>query len=247
MAHLAHYKEAHPLPFVITHWINLIAMILLIISGFYIHFPFVGAFMSVARGVHVFAGIVLILNCIIRVILAFILKSAPAGGTRELELDVKSFFPQKDNRHQLGAWIKYYLFLKKDHPLGAKFGVPQKICYFAIPFLILIMGFTGLCIWAPTMNAAPFASFTDLVGGLMVIRIIHYFLMWVFIIFILIHAYLASVEGLAPLKLMFLRKEHGGLVYDPKTKNIIGTDDLGHGADAPEGRIEVSKDGAARG
>ena len=34
MAHLAHYREAHPLPFVITHWINLVAMILLIVTGF---------------------------------------------------------------------------------------------------------------------------------------------------------------------------------------------------------------------
>ena len=40
MAHLAHYREAHPLVFVITHWINLIAMIVLIVTGFCIHFPF---------------------------------------------------------------------------------------------------------------------------------------------------------------------------------------------------------------
>ena len=33
MAHLAHYKEAHPLIFVVTHWINLIAMIMLILSA----------------------------------------------------------------------------------------------------------------------------------------------------------------------------------------------------------------------
>ena len=38
MAHLAHYREAHPLVFVITHWINLIAMIVLIVTGFCIHF-----------------------------------------------------------------------------------------------------------------------------------------------------------------------------------------------------------------
>jgi hypothetical protein len=46
---------------------------------------------------------------------------------------------------------------------------------------------------------------------------------------------------------MFLRQEHGGLVYDYKTKNIIGTDDLGHGGEEPAKRIEVAKDGAARG
>ena len=28
MAHLAHYREAHPAPFRVTHWVNLIAMIL---------------------------------------------------------------------------------------------------------------------------------------------------------------------------------------------------------------------------
>ena len=38
------------MPFVITHWINLVAMILLIITGFSIHFPFWGGFMGIARG-----------------------------------------------------------------------------------------------------------------------------------------------------------------------------------------------------
>ena len=66
MAHLAHYKEAHPLPFVITHWINLIAMICLIVTGFSIHFPFWPDFMGVARGVHIFCGFVLFINCIVR-------------------------------------------------------------------------------------------------------------------------------------------------------------------------------------
>ena len=70
MAHLAHYREAHPMPFVITHWINLVAMILLIITGFSIHFPFWGGFMGIARGVHVFLGFVLFINCIVRVIMA---------------------------------------------------------------------------------------------------------------------------------------------------------------------------------
>ncbi|MDR0499759.1 MAG: cytochrome b/b6 domain-containing protein [Coriobacteriales bacterium] len=227
MAHLAHYREAHPLVFVITHWINLIAMLVLIFTGFYIHFPFFAGFMGIARGAHVFCGIVLLFNCIFRCIAAFIVKSAPAGGTRKLQPDYKSFFPQKDNRHQLGAWIKYYLFFKKDHPLGGKYGVPQKISYLAIPFLILIIAFTGFCLWGPTMFNGPFAAFNDLVGGLMITRIIHYYLMWVFILFMFIHIYLANVEGLAPTKMMFAWKEHGGLVYDPEVHNIVGNDDLG--------------------
>lgn len=228
MAHLAHYKEAHPLPFVITHWINLIAMIFLIITGFCIHFPFFAGFMGIARGLHLFCGILLVLNCVVRLILAFFVKSAPTGGTRQVVKDYKTWLPQKDNRHQGGAWIKYYLFLKKDHPLSAKLGVPQKISYLFVPILILVMGYTGFCLWAPTMTMPFFAGGVDLVGGAMSMRIIHYFMMYVFIIFMFLHVYLANVEGTSPTKLMFFRKEHGGLVYDPEKHTIVGEDDLDH-------------------
>ena len=210
--------------FVVTHWINLIAMILLIVTGFCIHFPFWPMFMGIARGVHVFFGFVLFLNCVFRVIAAFFVKTSPTGGTREQVPDYKTWLPQKDNRHQALEWIKYYLFLRKTHPLGAKLGVPQKISYLLIPFLIVAMFWTGLCLWAPTMAAAPMAATTNLVGGLMSMRIIHYFGMYVFIIFMFIHIYLANVEGTAPTKLMFFHKEHGGLVYDPELHNIVGED-----------------------
>ena len=232
MAHLAHYREAHPMPFVITHWINLVCMILLIVTGFSIHFPFWPAYMGIARGVHVFCGFILFINCIVRVIMAFFVKSSPAGGTRYQVTDYKTWLPQADNRHQLGAWIKYYLFLKKDHPLGAKLGVPQKISYLAIPILIILMFYTGLALWAPTMNMGFFAAGTDLVGGLMSMRIIHYFMMYVFICFMFIHIYLANIEGISPTLLMFFWKEHGGLVYDPEHHTIVGDDDLHHGEKA---------------
>ncbi len=226
MAHLAHYRESHPLVFVVTHWINLVSMIVLILSGFCIHFPFFAGLMGVARGAHIFFGFILVINCIFRVVASFFVQSSPTGGTRKTVRDYRTWLPQKDNRHQAGAWIRYYLFLKKDHPLGAKLGVPQKISYLLIPILTLIMFWTGLCLWDPTMNLAPMWATTNLVGGLMSMRIIHYFMMYVFIIFIFIHVYLANVEGTAPTKLMFTHKEHGGLVYDPEEHNIVGEDEM---------------------
>ena len=219
MAHLAHYDEAHPLPFRITHWINLVAMVFLIISGCIIHFPFVPGVMGVARGAHILFGFVLTINCLVRVIMAFVVKSAPTGGTRVVVKDYKTWLPQADNRHQLGAWIKYYLFMKKDHPQSAKLGVPQKISYLLIPVLILIMFVTGLCIWGPTMGAT--AGLTAALGGTMAVRIIHYFMMFVFIIFIFIHVYLANIEGFAPSKLMFFGKEHEGLHYDVERHVVL--------------------------
>ena len=219
MAHLAHYDEAHPLPFRITHWINLVAMVFLIISGCIIHFPFVPGVMGIARGAHIFFGFVLTINCLVRVIMAFVVKSAPTGGTRAVVKDYKTWLPQKDNRHQGLEWIKYYLFMKKDHPQSAKLGVPQKISYLLIPVLILIMFVTGLCIWGPTMGAT--AGLTAALGGTMAVRIIHYFMMFVFIIFIFIHVYLANIEGFAPSKLMFFGKEHEGLHYDVERHVVL--------------------------
>ena len=224
MAHLAHYREAHPLPMSITHWINLSCMALLIFSGFLIHFPFWAALTGVARGLHVFCGIVLLVNCIVRIVLAFLLTTAPTGGTRNKVRDYKTWLPQADNKHQLVSWIKYYTFFKKDHPLSAKLGVPQKISYLAVAFLIIFMAYTGFALWVPTSEWTFFAFGTNLVGGAMSMRIIHYFMMFVFIIFSMLHIYLVFVEGTAPAKLMLFQKEHGGLVYDPNRHVIVGED-----------------------
>ena len=214
------------MPFVVTHWINLVSMIFLIISGILIHFPLIPGSMGIVRGLHVFFGFVIFINCIVRIILAFFVESAPTGGTRKTVKDYKTWLPQKDNRHQAGAWVKYYLFMKKDHPLGAKLGVPQKLSYLLIPILIILMFISGLCLWSTTANIPFFAAITSFFGGPMSLRIIHYFGMYVFIIFIFIHVYLANVEGTEPTKLMFFHKEHGGLVYDPDKHVIVGKDTL---------------------
>ena len=228
MAHLAHYREAHPLPFVITHWINLVCMFTLIITGFCIHFPYFPYFMSIARGIHVFCGFVIFINCIVRIILAFVVDASPAGGSRQKIKDFHMWLPQKDNRHQALEWVKYYLFLRKTHPLGGKLGVPQKLSYLAIAPLIIIMFITGICLWPPLASTAFCKACLGLVGGAMSMRIIHFFLMFVFIIFCFIHLYLANVEGTEPTKLMLFRKEHGGLTYDIYKHNIVGEDNMGH-------------------
>ena len=230
MAHMAHYREAHPMPTVIWHWVNLVCMVLLILSGIEIHYPVLPTMMGVARGVHIFCGIVLVLALTIRLIWSFFGKSANVGGTREQVMDALTFLPQKENRHQLIPWIKYYLFFKKEHPLSGKYGVPQKIAYFVFVIIgIFAMAYTGFALWQTTANLPIFLWFTDLVGGLMKVRIIHYCGLFWFLCFMLIHIYLANVEGIAPTLLMFFHKEHGGLVYDPDIHNIIGEDDMGHG------------------
>ena len=225
MAHLGHYKEAHPLMFVVTHWVNLVCMVGLIFTGLLIHFPFLPMMMGIARGLHMACAFLILINLVVRIVFAFIVKDTQVGGTREgLDTDIKNFLPNKRNRHQLIPWIKYYLFFKKDHPMGTKYGSPQKICYFLVPFVLLASVGTGLCLWGPTSVWPIFQWATDIMGGAMNVRIIHYVLMWLFIIFIIIHVYLATVEGTANVKIMFLHKETPGLLADPDTGAVIGVD-----------------------
>ena len=101
MAHKL-YREAHPLPFVITHWINLLAMLFLTLSGFYIHFPIFPGFMGVARGTHFFWMFVLLINLIIRLVLTVVVKDSNMPDGSNVGLDVWNFAPQKANRQ----WLK---------------------------------------------------------------------------------------------------------------------------------------------
>ena len=234
MAHLAHYKEAHPLPFVITHWVNLVCMFSLIFTGFYIHYPFFPGAMGICRGIHIFAGIVITINLFVRVILSFFVKSAPTGGTRAVVRDVKTWLPQRNNRHMFLETVKYYLFINKGHVIGAKLGVLQKISYLLFLPLILLMSWTGFALWIPTSTWAISEVLTQGIG-VMNIRIIHYITMFIIMIIMCFHIYLANIEGVAPSKLILFRKEHAGLVYDPEKRHVVGYDGMGHGPSYGEG------------
>jgi len=210
------YREAHPLPFVITHWINLCSMVFLTLSGFYIHYPIFGGFMGLAKGTHIFWAFVLVINLLVRLVMMFFVKDAIMPDTREVDKDYKNWLPQAANRHQLGPWVKYYLFLKKDHPISAKYGVLQKIAYIVTPFLILAAAYTGFCLWGPTSMWPFFYAGTVWIAGLfnlggggdpMGVRIAHYWIMWVILIFTAAHVYLANIYNFAPSKMIFAWKE----------------------------------------
>jgi Ni/Fe-hydrogenase 1 B-type cytochrome subunit len=210
------YREAHPLIFVINHWINLCAMFFLTLSGFYIHYPIVPGLMGLARGTHFFWMFVLLINLVVRIVAAFFVKDAIMPDTREVDTDIKNWLPQEANRHQLIPWVKYYLFLKKDHPISAKYGVLQKIAYIATPFLILAAAYTGFCLWGPTSSWPFFQAGTIAVanwfnagggGDPMPIRILHYYIMWVILIFTAFHVYLANIYNFAPSAMIFAWKE----------------------------------------
>jgi len=214
MSHEAHYREAHPLIFVFTHWINLLCMIGLAFTGFYIHYPFFAGFMNAARTIHFTLMFILVINLTSRIILAFWVKDANQLGTRKTDVDIKNWLPQEENKHQFMETVKYYTFFRNTRVISAKYGALQKIAYLATPLLTIYMAYTGFALYTPAHNWAIwpfFAAGVSFFGGDMGIRIAHYFGMWVIILFTMVHAYLAAIDGFKPLwGLIFLWKETPG-------------------------------------
>ena len=211
MSHQGHYREAHPLIFVFTHWINLTCMIGLAFTGFYIHYPFFAGFMYTARMIHFVLMFVLIINLTSRMILAFWVKTANQLGTREADVDLKNWLPQEENKHQFLETVKYYTFFRNTHVISGKYGALQKMAYLATIPITFYMAYTGFALYTPAHAWAIWPFFKggiDLLGGEMTMRVWHYFGMWVVILFTMVHAYLAAIDGFKPLwGLIFLWRE----------------------------------------
>jgi Ni/Fe-hydrogenase 1 B-type cytochrome subunit len=209
-------KEMHPPVFVATHWINFVSLVLLMLSGLYIHFPFISGFMGVARGVHIFFGLIIFLNVVFRIIATFFVKDAVTMGSREKKLDMYNWLPQKDNRHQFFPMLRWYLFMKKDYPISAKYATLQKISYILIAVMLLAISYTGFCLWGVTnqwgifaIGNQWFASWFNFSGGaaLMPTRVIHYCIAWLLVIIGMIHVYIATMHGMSAWRMIFLHKE----------------------------------------
>jgi Ni/Fe-hydrogenase 1 B-type cytochrome subunit len=214
MSHEGHYRQAHPLIFVFTHGINLVCMIGLAFTGFYIHYPFFAGFMNAARGIHFFLMFVLIINLTARMILAFWVQTANQLGTRATDVDIRNWLPQEENKHQFMETVKYYTFFRNVRVISAKYGALQKIAYLATVPITFYMAYTGFALYTPAHTWAIwpfFAAGVSFFGGEMGIRIAHYFGMWVVILFTMVHAYLAAIDGFKPLwGLIFLWRETPG-------------------------------------
>lgn len=204
MAHLA-VREEHPVPAMLMHWLHLVSIICLTITGFYIHQPFVPGLMSFMRGSHIFFMWLLIIVAIVRVIWAFVGRSS-AHGSRDVVADRRHFGWQRENRGTLWPTIGYYLFLRKNPPAGGKFNPLQKATYVLWLVLIVLQALTGFMLWDTTQELLRPLTYS--LGGLYYVRTIHYLIMWLFIITTLVHIYLSAMHREA-LGLMLWGRETG--------------------------------------
>ncbi len=170
----------------VTHWVNAIALTLMVGSGLRIFnaypafarrgeqfccYPFehkaipdyltFGGWLGGARHWHFALMWILVLNGL--VYLTFIYLH---GEWRDL-------VPRRGDARYALAMLKFYLFVSKTHPKQGKHNAMQKVTYFALPVLAIVQVLTGLAIWKPVQ----LGWITALFGGFVWARYWHFMTM----------------------------------------------------------------------
>ena len=179
----------------IVHWMIVLAVAVLTLTGFYIHWPFIegGApggvdVMAWMRFAHFVAAYALILGLVVRVYLAF---------ASRFDADWRDFGPWRNLRN-IPDMVGYYLFLKPSHKEYRRYNPLQALTYLFWLFLILFLAFTGFALYRGKIFgilSAPdaFAWVNTLLGGESYTRIWHYLAMWAFLITVAVHVYMAAM------------------------------------------------------
>jgi len=192
----AQTKEVrHPLSFRILHEIIIVSIILLILTGFYIHRPFVGGagfLMSLVRGVHFFFAIVLIIATVARIVKMFVGK----------DRDWRSFIPTGSDFKLLPKTINYYAYVGKELEIKKKYNPLQMITYCLAFVFIIFQILSGLAMQYPdgAFSWFNYGWFSNEIE----VRIAHFVVMWLFIMFMMIHVYLSIREAFSEIKQMHL-------------------------------------------
>jgi len=181
----------HPLFDRVSHYINLINFLVLITTGWFIHSPYPGMPMNLIRNLHFIFMYSLLINGVVRFYYSFFGKHK----------DYKDFFLTKDDLKNMIPQVKYYLFLG-EHPKNRKYNPLQICAYVVMPIMAVCMAITGAILYLPQ----TLGVYSSNVLGLGTIRLIHYFLMWGFIVIIAIHVYLVFTSALEEFWLMFFGK-----------------------------------------
>ncbi len=161
----------HPLIIRITHWLNAIALLIMISSGFRIYnaspvFDFripaeltLGGWLGGARQWHFFAMWILVINGLI-----YVIYNISTRHGRKTTLFGKS------DASGILPMIMYYLRIRKEHPPQGKYNPLQKAAYTTVPLLALGTILTGIAIYWPVQ----FSGVTAFFGGYDTARVWHF-------------------------------------------------------------------------
>ncbi|QRX81191.1 cytochrome b/b6 domain-containing protein [Glaciimonas sp. PAMC28666] len=178
----------HPVWLRITHWLNAVAVILMILSGWRIYdaspiFSFripanltLGGWLGGALQWHFAAMWLLAINGLIYLLIN--------GTTGRLW---KKFFPLTPTAvlHDM----KQALTGKLQHQALDKYNAVQKLAYVSVMLDIILLVLSGLAIW----KSVQFPILRDLMGGYDNARIVHFCAMSFLVLFIVVHIVMVAL------------------------------------------------------
>ena len=183
----------------VTHWVNVIAVYVMVGSGLRIFnaypafaprggtfccYPFegqavpdwmtFGRWLGGARHWHFAMMWVLVANGLLY--LAYIYLH---GEWRDLT-------PRRGDVRNAWEMIKFYLFVRRDHPEQGKHNALQRATYFSFPIIGFVLVITGLAIWKPVQ----LSLLTNLLGGFVWARYWHFVATWILVLLSVIHVFM---------------------------------------------------------
>lgn len=184
------------LPVRIFHWVNAFCITFLIITGLLITYPpgvsyneglnQFGFLVGYIRLTHLVLGVILIVNFLVRVYWLF-------AGNKFAKW--YNYMPiTKKQWRGIFETLKVDIFLLTPKPIyDIGHNSLAAVTYGGLFVMLTLQAITGLALWSPDaeiVGADFFQGVAFKAGGLLVIREIHFYLMWMFILFMIVHIYL---------------------------------------------------------
>ncbi|HYB91180.1 MAG TPA: Ni/Fe-hydrogenase, b-type cytochrome subunit [Candidatus Binataceae bacterium] len=182
-------------PVRVTHWVTFLSVIVLSATGFYIGRPFINVtgpardhfVMGTVRVVHLYAAIVFAISVFVRVYWFFI-------GNQYARWD--QFIPvSRERLRNFWEAVKFFGFIRRrplPYPGQTATAGLSYAGVFLICFVMILTGLAMYTVYAPPQSVFQIFRFLiPLFGGLQVVRLVHHIGMWLMLVFIVLHVYLA--------------------------------------------------------
>lgn len=185
------------IPVRLTHWANVLSIVVLSVTGYYIGTPIfntTGAeaynsyLMGTIRFIHFTAAYVFVASILLRTYWGFV------GGNRWASWRALIPFFTAEGRGKLKHALQYYLFLRRDPPNVLGHNALAGFTYAIIVLLYFIQIFTGFALYGQAHPGGFWWNMTSWVFLLIsnqYLRLIHHLIMWLLIAFALHHVYVA--------------------------------------------------------
>lgn len=98
----------------------------------------------------------------------------------------RDLVPRRGTVRDVGEMIRYYLWIRRDHPVQGKHNALQRLTYFAMPIIAAGIVLSGVAIWKPV----SLEWFTALFGGYAVARFIHFVCMLALVVLSVMHVFM---------------------------------------------------------